>query len=258
MSNQEKPNLKNLIKTLKKHKDAVLVIGDKCAPNSFKIDEHTKDNYNRKNMIKNPSDFWKWYKDNILACSTEISAEEKAINEILETGVVKFVLNLTHTDNINNPLGVDLRGNKNQVRCMGCNTTSRLKDNVNCDCVNEVVKCKKCNGKIAPTITMFEEKYRQCDLEAIKENIFIEEEDSIKLNTHVIIFIGVDFDEDYIHELMESYNAIKATMESEEYYTVMVCDKDGLSIEYYQPEFATYEDIAGAISRLTAKIKGDE
>ena len=105
---------------------------------------------------------------------------------------------------------------------------------------------------------MFGEKYRETDLDTIKKAIFIEDEDGVKLNTHTIIFVGVDFEEDYMHELMESYNAIKAAMPKEDhYYTVMVCDKDGVSIDYYKPEFATYEDIAGAISRLTDNIKGE-
>ena len=54
---------------------------------------------------------------------------------------------------------------------------------------------------------------------------------------------------------MESYNAIKLQTEAEESYTVMICEMDGVSIEYYQPEFATYEDIAGAVERLIVNLE---
>ena len=118
----------------------------------------------------------------------------------------------------------------------------------------KVLRCE-CGGKIAPTITMFGEKYREKYISDIKNAIFKEENGKVELNTHCLIFIGVDFEEDYIHEIMESYNAIKTQTQSEDSYTVMICEKDGVSISYYQPEFATYEDIAGAIGRLIVNLE---
>ena len=47
MSNQTKKlEVKNLVKTLKNNKDAVIIVGDKCVSNSIlKIDENTKDKF---------------------------------------------------------------------------------------------------------------------------------------------------------------------------------------------------------------------
>ena len=42
MSNQERPKLSELIKSLKTHKDAILILGDKVAPNAVKITESSK------------------------------------------------------------------------------------------------------------------------------------------------------------------------------------------------------------------------
>ena len=260
MSNQERPKLSELIKSLKTHKDAILILGDKVAPNAVKITESSKETFNRKCLVKSPSKFWEWYNENVFFASPTISNEEVAINELIKTGVFKLIINLNNTNHINsNSLAqlIELRGNKTLLRCMTCNSTFEIESKQGKKATDNVLKCT-CGGKIAPTVTMFGEKYRETDLDAIKKAIFIEDEDGVKLNTHTIIFVGVDFEEDYMHELMESYNAIKITMPKEDhYYTVMVCDKDGVSIDYYKPEFATYEDIAGAISRLTDNIKGE-
>lgn len=261
MSDQnQKLEKHHLIANLINNKDAVIIIGDKCIPNALKINESTKDSFNRKLMVKSPSEFWAWYNENIYLSSNEISEVEEAVNNLLETGLFKMAINLNNTNHIksDNACMIELRGNKSILRCMSCNETYQLVDKQGVVILNEMLKCS-CNGKIAPTVTMFGEKYRQPELDAIKEAIFKETEDGVTLNTHTLIFIGVDFEEDYMHELMESYNAIKATMpEEEQYYTVMICDKDGMSIEYYRPEFATYEDIAGSINRLIDNIKGAE
>ena len=119
----------------------------------------------------------------------------------------------------------------------------------------DIIKCS-CGGKIAPTITMFKEKYKTSLITKIKDAIFkTDENNKVDLNTHTLIFIGVDFEEDYMHELIESYNAIKLNTTQENSYCVMICEKDGVSIDYYQPEFATYEDIASSINRLIDKLK---
>ena len=68
MSNQEtkKLEVKDLVRTLKNHKDAVIIIGDKCVSNNLlKIDEHTKDKFSKKSMVKSPKDFWEYYKNTI-------------------------------------------------------------------------------------------------------------------------------------------------------------------------------------------------
>ena len=78
MSNQERPKLSELIKSLKTHKDAILILGDKVAPNAVKITESSKETFNRKCMVKSPSKFWEWYNENVFFASPTISNEETA------------------------------------------------------------------------------------------------------------------------------------------------------------------------------------
>ena len=250
----KKPEIKDLIQNLKTNNDAILIIGDKCAKDSFKINESTKDSFNRKAMVKTPAEFWKWYDQNIFN-NSEISEEEKAINKLLKKANIKLAINLNNTGHIHHNNIIELRENKNILRCMSCDTIYEYLSVSTEEITNKVMKCK-CGGKIAPTVTMFGEKYRQNDVNAIKDVIFIEDGEKIKLNTHTLIFVGVDFEEDYMHELIESFNAIKMNMqEDEKYYTVMICEKDGISIDLYQPEFATYENIADSINRLIKHLE---
>lgn len=203
-------------------------------------------------MVKKPNSFWNYYKEKIHDQDFTINDKEQAINKLINTGLFKTVVNLNYTGNIEViPLLktslIELRGNVNIARCMSCDRTYEItKDMFETE---KVIKCE-CGGKIAPTITMFGEKYRDKYIQEIKDAIFTEKEDNVSLNTHNLIFIGVDFEEDYLHEIMESYNAIKQQSEQEETYTTMICEKDGISIEYYQPEFATSENIANSVERL--------
>lgn len=214
-------------------------------------------------MVREPKYFWKHYRENVIGDKKiTYSKTELEIKELLNTGVVKTIVNLNYTGGIDKPSVlianpyqlIELKGNMNRYRCMSCGKEDFYTE----DMLNTLTMLKcECKGKIAPSIIMFGEKYLQKDIQAIKDAIFIEEDNEVKLNTHCLIFIGVDFEEDYMHELIESYSAIRDQVSTDEdpYFCVMISEKDGVSIEYYQPEFATYEDIPGAINRLTAQLK---
>lgn len=260
MDQKQRPQIENLIKSLKKNKDAILILGEKVVPNTLKIDDDVRDIYNRKTMVKEPAKFWNWYYENVYNSSNELSEEEKAVNELLKQDIFKMVINLNNTNNISESdsyTTIELRGNKTLLRCMSCNRIFEMSHFSPATIKDCIVKCS-CNGKIAPTVIMPGERYKQHHLQEIKKAIFTEIDEKIELNTHTLIFVGVDFEEDYMNDLMNSYNAVKNDMNNdEEYYTVMICEKDGISIDQYKPEFATYEDIAGSITRLIAKIKGE-
>lgn len=255
MSQENKWTIEDLIKNLKTNKDAVVIFGDKAVKELelYQIDENSKKDLNKKKMVKEPKNFWSFYKDNIYL-NNKVSTSEVNISRLTDTGVVKTLIDLNYTGNIRIPIisktnYIQLRGDKSLARCMSCDKTYKLTDDMlNTD---KMLKCE-CKGKIAPTITMFGEKYLQKNTKAIKDAIFIEKDDEVKLNTHCLIFVGVDFEEDYMHDLIESYSAIKSKVSTDEepFFLVMITEKDGVSIEYYQPEFATYEDIAGSIDRL--------
>lgn len=260
MSQKNKWELNHLIKNLKGNKDAVIIIGNKAVKELelYPIDEASKKMLNKKKMVKEPKYFWKHYRENI-SLDKGISKAEEELNLLLNSGAIKTVVNLNYTGAITPVIGsitnlIELKGHKNVARCMTCDKVHVLTDNM----LNtlSLLKCD-CKGKIAPSIVMYGEKYLQKNTEAIKNAIFIEEDNEVKLNTHCLIFIGVDFEEDYLHDLIESYSAIKSkvTTDEEPYFLVMITQGDWASVEFYQPEFATNEDIPGSISRLTAQLK---
>lgn len=259
MSQQKKWELQDLIKNLQTNKDAVVIFGDKAVKELelYVIDENSKSDLNKKKMVKEPKNFWSFYKENIYS-NNGIAQSEFEMIDFTNTGVIKTIINLNYTNNIKLPVPcktqmIPLKGNKNIARCMSCDKNYHITEEM----LNtaEVLKCE-CKGKIVPTITLFGEKYLEKHTKAIKESIFIEDDDKVKLNTHCLIFVGVDFEEDYMHELIESYCAIKSEISTDEdpYFLVMITEKDGVSIEYYQPEFATYENIADSINRLVKML----
>lgn len=226
MTNQEqepkKWQLEQLLATLKNHKDAVVIVGDKVVNelNLYKIDENSKQHLNKKKMVKEPKNFWSFYKENLYEQENInlTSPAEKAINSLIGMGVIKTLIDLNYTGNIKVPVMsrtnyIQLKGDKSLVRCMSCDKVYKItEDMLNTD---TMLKCE-CRGKISPTITMFGEKYLEKHIKAIKDAIFIEKDDKVELNTHCLIFIGVDFEEDYMHELIESYNAVKSEISTDE------------------------------------------
>lgn len=262
---ENKWEINHLIENLKRNKDAVVIIGDKAVQdiNVFPINEESKEVLNRKTMVKDPEKFWSYYKDNIYNQTYKMSKTERAVRHFIEnTDVIKNVVDLNYTGHLSTFTDKDevniiqLKGDLDVLRCMSCGTEYEVtKDMVN---TKSVLKCE-CKGKIAPTITMFGEKYLEKNTKAVKDAIFLEEDGEIKLLTHCLIFVGVDFEESYINELIDSYDAIKNQISTDEetYFTVIITDDDSMSINYYRPEFATDENMPEAIERLIAMIKED-
>lgn len=256
MTQQNPWKLENLKSNLLKNRDAVVIFGDKAVEelNLYKIDEKSKKDFNKKKMVKHPKAFWEFYLDNIAVNLNESNAG-KSLCELIKTGTIKTIIDLNYNGEIVPVFGsttrvINLKGVGDIFRCMSCDKNIHVLDNESISS-NKVLKCE-CGGKIAPTVTMFGEKYLEKHTKAIKEAIFKEEDGEVKLNTHCLIFVGVDFEEDYMHELIESYSAIKMEVSTDEdpHFLVMITEKDGASIQYYQPEFATHEDIANSLKRL--------
>lgn len=261
MSEVNKWTVKNLIENLSKNKDAVIVIGEKAVKelDLFPVSDNTKDVLNKKNMVRNPKEFWEYYREHIISQVFGSSKAERALSNLLRTNVVKTVIDLNYTGYISefcedNSNKIQLKGDMDTYRCMSCNKEEGF--TMDMFDTSKVLKCD-CGGKIAPSVTLFGDKYLDKNIQAVKDSIFIEDGDKVKLNTHCLIFIGVDFEEDYINELIDSYDAVKKEVSTNEdpYFTVIITDNDWTSIEYYQPEFATNENIDESITRLTTQIK---
>jgi hypothetical protein len=246
-----------LIKHLYFHKDAVMILGPDILENTkaFEINESTYDNYNRKLMMKNPKEFWQFYMNNIVnpyAVSNKITKE---LNKYLELGLHSAIIDTNIIKTIYNHNVISPNGKNDTLECVRCRKIydpNKMVDQL----MNQekVLKCE-CGGNIKPTVLYHGERYSAPLYNAVKNAIFIEEKGKPKLNTHTLIFVGVDFTDSLISELIDSYDALKDA----QHYTVIITDKkNGDDLIYYEPEFGVIDDIDQALLRLMNLIKEHE
>ena len=260
MSKQKKQKLPIdvLTKHLQEYKDAVIVLGPDILGEykQCEINEETFDLYNRKLMIKEPNKFWNFYVDEImnpLAITNKITAQLNRLlgmnihSNIIDTNIVKTIINTDTRSDLISP-----NGKNNKLECVKCHKVfeaNKMIDDLKS--ADKTLKCE-CGGNIKPTVLYHGEKYNMNIYKAVKDAIFIEENGKPKLNTHTLIFIGVDFTDSLISELIDSYDALK----DGEHFTVIVTDKlNRDDLIYYNPEFGVTDDIDQAIDRLIGLIK---
>jgi hypothetical protein len=147
---------------------------------------------------------------------------------------------------------VSPNGKNNVLQCVKCQKEydahsmfNQLQDQ------KTVLKCD-CGGNIKPTVLYHGEKYSTPIYQSIKDAIFIEKDGKPELKTHTLIFIGVDFTDSLISEIIDSYDALK----DYNHYTVIVSDRlNRDDVIYYNPEFCVADNIDAAIERLIKIIK---
>ena len=247
-----------LTKHLQEYKDAVIVLGPDILGEykQCEINEETFDLYNRKLMIKEPNKFWNFYVDEImnpLAITNKITAQLNRLlgmnihSNIIDTNIVKTIINTDTRSDLISP-----NGKNNKLECVKCHKVfeaNKMIDDLKS--ADKTLKCE-CGGNIKPTVLYHGERYNMNIYKAVKDAIFIEENGKPKLNTHTLIFIGVDFTDSLISELIDSYDALK----DGEHFTVIVTDKlNRDDLIYYNPEFGVTDDIDQAINRLIDLIK---
>ena len=247
-----------LVNHLKKYKDAVIVLGPDIL-GEFKqceINEETYDSYNRKLMIKEPNKFWNFYVDEVmnpLAINNEITIQLNKLfgmnihSNIIDTNIVKTIINTETRNDLISP-----NGKNNKLECVKCHKTFEAHKMINdLVSIDKTLKCE-CGGNIKPTVLYHGERYNMNIYKAVKDAIFKEENDKPELNTHTLIFIGVDFTDSLISELIDSYDALK----DNNHFTVIVTDKlNRDDLIYYNPEFGVTDDLDKAIDRLIDLIK---
>ncbi len=247
-----------LINHLKEYKDAVIVLGPDIIKDTVycEINEGTYDSYNRKLMIKEPNKFWNFYVSKVMMPMAATNKMTVQINKlidmnihscILDTNIVKTVRDDDKRDDLISP-----NGKNNILECVKCHKHLEAHKMVNdLTEIQKPLKCE-CGGNIKPTVLYHGEKYNMNIYKAVKDAIFTEENGKPELVTHTLIFIGVDFTDSLVSELIDSYDALK----DDNHYTVIVTDKlSREDIYYYNPEFGVTDDIDAAIKRLIDIIK---
>lgn len=253
------PTIEELVAHMKQHKDAVIIIGDKIASDygkkfnseiSENPNEETEEEkiLNRKNMVKNPSEFWSYYFDNIYYDERTMPGVYEDIYSLDHKGLVKTIISTDIRHAAATVADINLRGVSTIITCSKCGHALCKEEITNVKNSKEY-KCPECGGRLKPECLLYKEKYYQKDTDAIKEALFNDENPKLVLpNTHTLILLGIDTQEDYLLELYESFLAVRNNTE-EQVFVVMATDKEE-DVLLFTPEFATMEDIDGSISRL--------
>ena len=247
-----------LINHLREHKDAVIVLGPDILGDikPCEINEETYDSYNRKLMIKEPNKFWNFYVDEVmkpLAVTNKITTQINKLlglnmhSNVIDTNIVKTIINTDVRNDLISP-----NGKNDRLECVKCHKIFEAHTMIdNLKQVDKTLKCE-CGGNIKPTVLYHGEKYNMNIYKAVKDAIFKEENGRPELITHTLMFIGVDFTDSLISELIDSYDALK----DENHFTVIVTDKlNRDDLIYYNPEFGVTDEIDQALSRLIDIIK---
>ena len=258
MNKKPKLPIEALLEHLVKYKDAVIVLGPDILEDNgqFAISKETYECYNRKLMIKKPDEFWKYYSDNIMVPLAATSKTTKEIHSLLSMNIHSTIIDTNIVKTISpNYKVVSPNGKNNVLQCVKCQKEydahsmfNQLQDQ------QTVLKCD-CGGNIKPTVLYHGEKYSTPIYQSVKNAIFTEENGKPELNTHTLIFIGVDFTDSLISELIDSYDALK----DYQHYTVIITDKKNRDdLIYYNPEFGVTDDLNQALNRLINLIKEKE
>lgn len=186
--------VQELIKHLKKHKDAVIIVGSEV--NQLKKDYRTEDFneiYNRKNLKRNPKELWDFYSKNILT-------------DIDDNNIYNLIQNLDYSllvnQNINGPTvekTFDIHGNVGIYICPKCKTVYSSKAVFDGEDTHN--ECELCGAIIRPTVLLTGERYDQAMFDSLKDNL---------ITTHTLILIGMDYSEQPLLDLIADYGDIKS------------------------------------------------
>lgn len=242
-----------LIKHLKTHKDAVIILGPDIVNKDISVKEESKDDFNRKNMVKKPEKFWSYYVDNLMSIFECKNKTTQNIEKLLNLNIHENVIDTNIINILDKSYNVIAPTGKNDtLECVKCSkkyNSIELKGQLKTQ--DTTLKCD-CGGNIKPTILCFGEKYPLNTYNKVKDAIFIEENNTPKLNTHTLIFVGVDFSDTLMSEIIDSYDALK----DNQHFTVVIADKGHRDdVIFYNPEFGVCDELDQAISRLIDLLK---
>lgn len=262
--------ISDLITHLNKYKDAVIFIGNNAVKDFylFQPTENNKNIYCRKQLVKEPKEFWDFYKQVILRNigSQEINKAQIELKNLINQNIAKTLIDFNSDGFLENIEGIEyipIKGNRKKLFCSKCGKILDLDINkilnVNKPLIHSEYESNECNGRIIPTIPFYgNNAYNISLLNKIYDSIFkVENKQFVGLNTHTLIFVGADFNEDLVFDLLKDFTILKKQNPNEKYYSVIIADHDETDIEFHKVEFATTDDIDQSLSRLIKLIKGE-
>lgn len=189
--------INDLKEHLEKYKDAIIIIGpgilSKDNKPKYTIEEFNE-NYNRKNLSRNPKILWDFFFDKIY---NELDEESLSSYEAL-----KFLVPLSSTiidQNPNSPYSLTqailLHGKQDIYMCQKCKTIYVPES------VSEDHVCELCGKTIRPSVLLSGERYSNEEFHRIKEEFN---------KTHSLILIGMDYCESSLLDLIGDYDNKRA------------------------------------------------
>jgi hypothetical protein len=245
--------LEVLLNHLKEYKDAVIILGPDIANQNISVEEESsKESFNRKTMVRDPKSFWSYYVENLMKLYSYNDITTETVEALLDLKLHKQVIDTNIIDVLTHTPVISPAGKNRRLECVKCHKAYNAEEMYHqLKFQDTTLKCS-CGGNIKPTVLCFGEKYPLNVYNSVKEAIFLEENGKVSLNTHTLIFIGVDFSDSLISEIIDSYDALK----DNNHYTVIITDKlNRDDLIYYNPEFGVADDLDLATNRLINLLK---
>lgn len=261
--------LESMKENLLKFKDAVVIIGNDAVRDAH-LFHATKQNevaYSRRNMVKNPQEYWNLYKMNIAENEKNKTGtkEQKALLELLELGVVKTVIDVNYDgylkdhmpENINY---IQLKGDRRELFCTKCGAVLPYSTEITGDKIlthNDYAEGIQCDGKVQPTVPHYNSKVPKNVWDSIMYSIFDEEhlkKNEFVPNTHALILVGIDIAEDVVGDLVDLYKLARGK-NTLQHLLIAVTYKSPQLIDMLEAEFGTIDEIDESLLRLKELLK---
>ena len=256
--------LETMKENLLKYKDAVIIVGNDAVREAhlFHATEHNEQVYSRKNMVKNPKEYWTLYKMNIAETERNKTGtkEQKALLELLDLDIVSTVIDANYDgylkDNIpDNVQYIQLKGDRRELFCTKCGKILPYNDNITGEKVlthKDFDESTSCMGKVQPTVPHYNSKVPKGTWHDILCSIF--EEEDLKDNkyvpkTHALILVGIDLDEDIIGDIIDTYKVSRGK-NTLQHLLIAITYKSPQQIDILEAEFGTADEIDESLLRL--------
>lgn len=187
-------NTTELLEHMEKHKDALVLFGEKGLSSSNDIDQEMMSN---KTLRRKPDEFWKYYFQNIVTGDV-LSDAQKAVIQMDKKGLLSGIINLTFDDKFENSnMLINLHGVCSDFKCTTCKINYTKEYVTSFD---SGVKCEVCGKPLRPNILLTGERYVDDKFNAFKQMV---------LDTHTLFIVGLDWNEDAVVDLIASYGDMK-------------------------------------------------
>lgn len=190
--------VQELVSHIKKHDDAVIIIGPGINPIQSKYtSEQFNSEYTMKELKRNIKKTFKFF-------------EEYIYGEINNSEAYDLIDKINHSlildQNINGSLAAFyLHGHIDIFKCQKCKTIfpiEGIKDSND----NFIITCECCGGKIRPSVLVSGERYDQIIFDQFKKAL---------LDTHTLILVGMDYTEESLLNLIADYGDMKSQLNAE-------------------------------------------